>query len=115
MLTLKNAYKRLLLCFLTKSLSFLFFKNVKIKYNGFINTVAASTFGVLLIHANSDTMRQWLWKDVFDNAGHYSHTFPYAVGVVATVFSVCTVIDVIRTQILEKPLYNYIDRKSKSS
>lgn len=104
-----------ILALATAICAFLFFKNVKIKYNRFINTVAASTFGVLLIHANSDTMRQWLWKDVFDNAGHYSHTFPYALGVVAIVFCVCTVIDIIRIQILEKPLFKYIDRKSKSS
>lgn len=43
--------------------TFLFFKNWKIKYSKFINTVSATTFGILLIHANSDSMRQWLWKD----------------------------------------------------
>ncbi len=43
---------------------FLFFKNSKIKYSKFINAVASTTFGVLLIHANSNEMRQWLWKDL---------------------------------------------------
>lgn len=32
-----------------------------------IIAIAASTFGVLLIHANSETMRNWLWKDTLDN------------------------------------------------
>ncbi len=31
----------------------------------FINIIGAGTFGVLLIHANSETMRNWLWHDVF--------------------------------------------------
>ena len=52
--------------------TFMFFKNIKIKYNKFINICGASTFGVLLIHANSNTMRQWLWRDVLDNIGMYS-------------------------------------------
>lgn len=42
--------------------AFLMFKNIQIPYNKGINTVAASTFGVLLIHANSDAMRKWLCK-----------------------------------------------------
>ena len=102
-----------ILALATAICAFLFFKNIKIKYNKFINMVAASTFGVLMIHANSDTMRQWLWKDTFDNAGHYSNTFPYALGVVAIVFCVCIIIDIVRIYVLEKPLFYYIERKCK--
>lgn len=102
-----------ILALATAVCAFLFFKNVKIKYNKFINTVAASVFGVLMIHANSDTMRQWLWKDTFDNVGHYSHTFPYALGVVAIVFCDCIIIDIVRIYVLEKPLFKYIERKCK--
>ncbi len=40
--------------------AFIFFKNLNIKNSVFINTIAASTFGVLMIHANSDSMRKWL-------------------------------------------------------
>lgn len=32
----------------------------------------STTFGVLLIHANSDVMRKWLWKDLLNNTGMYS-------------------------------------------
>lgn len=91
--------------------AFLFFKNIKIKHNKFINTIAASSFGVLTIHANSDSMRQWLWRDIFDNAGHYDNMFPYAFFVVAIVFCICTVIDIVRIYCLEKPLFKYIERK----
>lgn len=48
---------------ITAVCAFLLFKNLNMKYNPFINTIASSAFGVLLIHANSDAMRQWLWKD----------------------------------------------------
>lgn len=51
--------------------SFMYFKDVPIKQSKLINTISASTFGVLCIHANSDTMRQWLWKDVVDCVGQY--------------------------------------------
>lgn len=42
--------------------AFLFFKNLRIGYSRGINTIAAATFGVLCIHANSDTVcnRKWL-------------------------------------------------------
>lgn len=78
--------------------AFLLFKNLKLGCIRWINTVAASTFGVLMIHANSDTMRQWLWKDVLNNVGAYESDFiiVHAVGAVIGVFVVCTVLDMAR-------------------
>lgn len=102
-----------ILAFATALCAFLFFKNVKLKYNKFINSVAASTFGVLTIHANSDAMRQWLWKDIFNNVGHYNDTFPYAFCAVLVVFCSCTVIDMFRIKFIEKPLFKVIDKKYK--
>ena len=92
---------------------FLFFKNIRIPYSKFINTVAASTFGVLCIHAHSDTMRQWLWKDILDNVGHYGDNFMplYAIGCVVGVFTVCTMIDIIRINLLEKPFFKWWDKQ----
>lgn len=92
--------------------SFMYFKNLKVKYNPFINAVGACTFGVLLIHANSDTMRQWLWKDVLDNVGFYSSDFIFmhAILSVFTVFVVCAAIDYIRMNTVEKWAFRYIDR-----
>lgn len=92
--------------------SFMFFKNLNLKYNRFINTVAASTFGVLMIHANSDAMRQWLWKDTFNNVGMYGSPYfiLHAVGSVLTVYIVCTVIDYLRIYFLEKPFLRLYDR-----
>lgn len=87
--------------FLAVSLSicaFLLFKNLKLGCIRWINTVSASTFGVLMIHANSDTMRQWLWKDVLNNVGVYESDFiiVHAVGAVTGVFAICTVLDIAR-------------------
>lgn len=48
------------LAVITSVCLFMYFKDLKVKRNKFINTVAASSLGVLLIHANSDTMRRWL-------------------------------------------------------
>lgn len=92
--------------------TFMFFKNLKLKYSKIINTIAASTFGVLLIHANSDTMRQWLWKDFLDNVGHYNSNLlvVHAVGSVLCIFVVCVAIDYLRIKFIEKPVFRIWDK-----
>ena len=96
-----NDSNKILAIFTAVSL-FCLFENLKIGYIKIINTLAASTFGILLIHASSDTMRNWLWNDVFHSAEAYSNNlFPlYASGAVFAVYSVCFAIDFIRKQIL---------------
>ena len=86
--------------------AFLFFKNVNIGHSKVINTIAASTFGVLLIHANSNTMRRWLWQDTFKNVGAYEsgNVVIHAVVSVILIYAVCTVIDICRIKLLENPL-----------
>ena len=92
--------------------AFLFFKNLKLGYSKVINTIAASAFGVLLIHANSDAMRKWLWKDTLDNVGHYAgNIYLHAILSVLVIYVICTVIDFIRIQLLEKPVFKVIDQK----
>ena len=96
-----------ILAVITALCAFMFFKNVKIRYSKFINTVAASTFGVLMIHANSDAMRRWLWQDVLKNDGMYfsNYLVIHAVVSVLAVFAVCVVIDILRIHLLEKPFF----------
>lgn len=95
--------------------SFLWFKNVNIKYNKLINSFGAATFGVLLIHANSDAMRIWLWKDIVDVIGHYSLPLGklvlFSVGVVLAIFIICNLIDQLRIATLEKWFFKWYDRK----
>ena len=93
---------------------FMFFKNVKIPYIKYINVVASASFGVLLIHANSDTMRQWLWKDTLQNATvfHTSWCYLNFICCVFGVYIICTCIDLIRIYCLEKPFFRWYDKKS---
>lgn len=91
--------------------AFMLFKNLKIKKSRLINTISASTFGVLLIHANSDTMRQWLWKDTLKNMSYYSSGLlpAHAIASVIGVYVICTLIDYARIRWLEKPFLNLYD------
>lgn len=93
--------------------AFNYFRNVEIKYNKIINLIASSTFGVLLIHGNSDTMRRWLWKDFLHVPDHfYSDYFIiYAILSVVFVFTICSIIDLLRINFIEKYLFIYIDKK----
>lgn len=89
----------------------MYFKDLKMPQSKIINTIASSIFGVLLIHANSDTMRQWLWKDTIDVVGQYysSYAIIWAILAVVTIFIVCVVIDQLRIHIIERPLFKYLD------
>lgn len=85
---------------------FLFFRNVKLGTNKIINTFAASTFGVLLIHASSDTMRRLLWQDVCGNARAFSQSYFvfHAFGCTIAVYFVCVLIDMTRKAVCRKIL-----------
>ena len=92
--------------------SFLFFKNANIENSRLINSVAASTYGVLLIHANSDTMRRWLWEDTLNNVEMYNSAYMplHAVGSVICIFIICNLIDHIRISFIEKPFLKWWDK-----
>lgn len=89
---------------------FMFFKNLNIKNSVFINTISASTFGVLLIHANSLDMHQWLWNSFFKNSTYYNTKLIYthAIGSVLLVFVICIMIDIVRIRFIEKPVLQKI-------
>lgn len=90
--------------------TFMFFKTYPLKYHKWINTVGASTFGVLLIHDNSDLMRQWLWKDTLNNVGFYANNiYLHSIISVLGVFCICTLIDQLRLRYIEKPLFKVLD------
>lgn len=97
--------------------TFLWFKNMNISYSKLINTIGGSTFGVLLIHANSDAMRQWLWKDTVDCVGHYNMPFwqfaGFSIGVVLAIFFICTIIDIIRIKLFEEPFFKWYDKEPR--
>lgn len=92
--------------------SFMWFKELNIKYNPLINTIGACTFGILLIHAHSNAMRHFLWVDIFNNVGQFNSgiLFLHAILSVTIVFTICAVIDYIRIRALERPIFQYIDK-----
>lgn len=93
--------------------AFLAFKELKLEYNKYINLAASGTFGVLLIHANSDTMRQFLWRDLLDVAGQYNTNtlWLHAILSVSGVYLVCVLIDLVRIYAIETPLFRVLDKK----
>ncbi len=101
------------LAVITSICSFMFFKNINIGYKKTINRIAASAFGVLLIHANSSTMRQWLWVDTFKNVKFYNSHMLYlhAFGSVCLIYFICTLIDMMRIKCIEIPFLKLYDKK----
>ncbi len=93
--------------------AFLIAKNIRSFTSKFINTVAAGTFGVLLIHANSDTMRRWLWQDVCQVPKMFQGELLYlsieALIVPIAIFAICSFIDYWRRKWIEKPFMKWIN------
>lgn len=91
---------------------FMLFKNLKVKQSKFINKIASTMFGVLLIHANSDAMRQFLWVDLLKNVQKYTHDLLilHAICSVLIVFIVCIIIDLLRIKFVEKPFFKFYDK-----
>ena len=102
-----------LMAFLTGAAAFLFFKNLDIGVNRAVNAVSATVFGVLMIHANSDAMRAWLWGDLVDVPGLYE-ALPAPLlalascGAVLAVFAVCSAMDALRIRLVERPLFAWV-------
>lgn len=94
--------------------SFMYFKDLKISQSRLINNIGGATFGVLLIHANSDAMRQWLWKETVDCVGHYDGSLLtiviYALTAVMTVFFVCAMIELLRQRIIAPHIDKLINK-----
>ena len=88
------SYGNILFAVATAVSLFLFFKNVKLKYNPIINLLAQSVFGILLIHVNSDTMRQWLWVDTLHDTQFFDSPWLilHAIGSVIGIYLICTAI-----------------------
>lgn len=89
---------------------FMFFKNLDLKYNKWINLYASATFGVYLIHDHT-LMRPVIWEKLFKN---YLFQFsgmiiPYSIAAVLAVYCVCTVVDMLRQKTVEKPWQKLVE------
>ena len=104
-----------LLAFSVAFFAFLTFKNLHVPRSSFINAVASTTFGVLLIHAATDGMRRWLWMDLVDVPAAYLLPLPrligYSVVVVLAVFTLCSALDYLRIVLIERPLFKFLERR----
>lgn len=102
---------------MTAVASFMYFKDLKIPQSKLINAIGGATFGVLLIHANSDAMRQWLWKETVDCMGHFSSSvlwsLGYAIISVLLIFIVCAGIDWFRGKYIEPHLMSFFLHKGR--
>lgn len=67
------------------------------------------------IHANSDAMRQWLWRDILHNPAMLESGWLvfHAIGSVLGIFAVCTVIDQCRIHFLETPFFKFWNAERK--
>jgi hypothetical protein len=83
---------------------FMFFKNLKIKNSKVINTISSTTFGILLIHANGDSMRKWLWGEVLKNCEYFDSKYIALHAIISCliVFILCSIIDLIRQKTIGK-------------
>ncbi len=106
-----------LLAFIIGLSSFLTAKNIKMGHSEIINGLAAGCFGVLLIHASSNTMRQWLWQDVCNVPGMIDadmlSLIVHAVTVPIIIFLICSFIDHYYKKFLEPTLLNLIFREKQ--
>jgi hypothetical protein len=95
--------------------SFLYFKNVKIGQSRVVNAISSTTFGVLCIHASSGAMLKFLWGDLLKVTSYYDAKFYvlvlHAVISAILVFGVCSVIDIVRQYLIERPFFRWFDRK----
>lgn len=91
---------------------FITFKNISMPRIKTINVIASSTFGVLLIHANSDTMRHWLWKDTINvNAMYVTGGTMLILKVLVSVlliYAVCSCIALAVNKWILIPIFNRI-------
>lgn len=100
------------LALLVSVTTFMFFRNLKMPYISFVNIAGATTFGVLLIHANG-YVRGWLWGTAVGCVAHYDVFlfWLYAPMAVILIFVGCSAIDYFRIHIFERPFLKWIDKK----
>lgn len=84
---------------------FLYFRVAPVPQSRLINAVASTTFGVLLVHANSDAMRKLLWGDLLNVPAAYALPLPmlalHAAASMLGVFAICSLLDRLRIRYVE--------------
>ncbi len=89
---------------------FIWFKGLKIPYSPIVNVIAASTFGVLLIHSGSSPIREVVWQRLIPGSAWFfsnSYIFHMLVSVLI-LYMVCTAIDIGYKKLIEKRLMDFL-------
>ena len=89
---------------------FMGFVTLKMNYHKWINMIASATFGVYLIH-DSSYIRYYLWTNIFKINQYQDSTFLilYSILVVFILYVSCTMIDLIRKNLVEKPYMLFVN------
>lgn len=89
---------------------FMGFVTLKMNYHKWINMIASATFGVYLIH-DSSYIRYYLWTNIFKINQYQDSTFLilYSILVVFILYVSCTIIDLIRKKLVEKPYMLFVN------
>ncbi len=90
------------------------FEKLDLGSKQWINKIASATFGVYLIH-DSNLVSPLLWRRLFENAKYQNSAFliPYSLFAIAAVYVACTLIDLVRQYVLEKPFMTLLKRHSE--
>lgn len=89
---------------------FMGFVTLKMNYHKWINMIASATFGVYLIH-DSSYIRYYLRTNIFKINQYQDSTFLilYSILVVFILYVSCTMIDLIRKKLVEKPYMLFVN------
>lgn len=90
---------------------FMMYLKMKMPCRPLVNRISSAMFGVYLLH-DSKLLRTYLWNDLFHNASYQNKLIliPYSIAVTIIVFAVCTLVDLIRTNVIESPIKRIIRR-----
>lgn len=92
---------------------FAIFARMRVPPNRRINTVAATTFGVYLLH-DSDITRQLIWNGILrvSDAQFLSPLFPLlALADILAVFAICSAIDYLRLRFVEPKMLAWAEQR----
>ena len=100
-------------CVLTSVSFFIFFANLKVKYNKIIGFISSSLFAVYLLHIGR------LWKLFFRILFNNEKTFytnlmlPQIILCSVSIFTVAILLDKVRIYVFERPLFAFFQKKNK--
>ena len=91
------------------------FRSVSIPSNKVINAVAATMFGVYLIH-DHELVRGYIYSDLFDCFGHsYSDLLPlYCIWMLVCIFAICIAIEFTRQLAIDRCLLKKLPERVES-